>query len=79
MKLARPEPEHSLLLLWLVLLCVSERGIVIAREQEKQMSRNIGCTPRLNQFVSERDVSPRVSKLLCIKTIGKQTQQNGSW
>ena len=26
MKLARPEPEHSLLVLWLVLLCVSERG-----------------------------------------------------
>ena len=57
--------------------------IVIAREQEKQMSRNIGCTPRLNQFVSERDVSPGVSKLLCIKTTVKQTHinksQNGSW
>ena len=26
MKLARPEPEHSLLVLWLFLLCVSERG-----------------------------------------------------
>ena len=26
MKLARPEPEHSLLVLWLVLLRVSERG-----------------------------------------------------
>ena len=26
MTLARPEPEHSLLVLWLVLLCVSERG-----------------------------------------------------
>ena len=26
MKLAKPEPEHSLLVLWLVLLCVSERG-----------------------------------------------------
>ena len=25
-KLARPEPELSLLILWLVLLCVSERG-----------------------------------------------------
>ena len=23
---ARPEPEHSLFVLWLVLLCVSERG-----------------------------------------------------
>ena len=28
------------------------------------MSRNVGCTPRLNRFVSERDVSPGVSKLL---------------
>ena len=37
------------------------------------MLRNIGCTPRLNRFVSERDVSPGVSKLLCIKTTGKQT------
>ena len=58
--------------------------IVIAREQEKQMSRNIGCTSRLNQFVSERDVSPGVSKLLCIKTTGMQTLpinkiQNSSW
>ena len=35
------------------------------------MSRNIGCTPRLNRLVSERDVSPGVSKLLCIKTTGK--------
>ena len=26
MKLARPEAEHSLLVLWLVLLCVSGRG-----------------------------------------------------
>ena len=46
--------------------------MIIAREQEKQMSRNIGCTPRLNQFVSERDVSPGVSKFLRIKTTGKQ-------
>ena len=57
--------------------------MVIAREQEKQMSRNIGCTPRLNQFVSERDVSPGVSKCLRIKTTGKQAHknksQNGSW
>ena len=39
------------------------------------MWRNIGCTPRLNQFASERDVSPGVSKLLCIKkkTTSKQT------
>ena len=42
------------------------------------MSRNIGCTPRLNQFVSERDVSPGVSKSLCIKTTGKQTHINKS-
>ena len=28
------------------------------------MSRNIGCTPRLNRFVSERDVSAGVKKLL---------------
>ena len=40
------------------------------------MSGNIGCTPRLNQFVSERDVSPGVSKLLCIKTTGMQTHIN---
>ena len=128
MKLARPEPEHSLLVLWLVLLCVSERGRTqslinvthIWRENKnviwsinckgkesfryelmqwnckniaitwciysyctwarKRMSRNISCTPRLNQFVSGRDVSPGVSKLLCIKTTGKQTHiQNGSW
>ena len=39
------------------------------------MSRNIGCTPRLNQFVSERDVLPGVSKLLCIKTTSKQTDK----
>ena len=57
--------------------------IVIAREQEKKMSRNIGCTIWLNRFASKRDVSPGVLKLLCIKTIGKQTHiqksQNGSW
>ena len=52
--------------------------MVIAREQEKRMSRNIGCTPPLNRFVSERDVSPGVSKLLCIKTIGEQTHINKS-
>ena len=47
--------------------------IVIAREQEKQMSRTIGCTSRLSQFVSERVASPGKSKLLCIKTTGMQT------
>ena len=46
-----------------------------ACEQEKQMSRNIGCTPRLNGFVSERDVSPGVSKLLCTKTIDTYKQK----
>ena len=46
MKLARPEPEYSLLVLWLVLLCVSERGWTqslinmthLAREQECSLS-----------------------------------------
>ena len=81
MKLARPQPEHSLLVLWFgITMCERKirtlavklqnyfdylMYIVIAREQERHMSRKITCTPQLNlvyrnYFVSKRPVSEHI-------------------